>query len=202
MLLSSAFSLIIGLAVVPQVQAQATTPTPSCNVSKTSCTITFPYSGDYYVWSPPADIRTMNISLSGAQGGRSGGNGSKTSATFKALPTGSLYVYVGGQGSSGNGAAGGYNGGGAAGSGHGDEGSGGGATDIRTSTALADRIAVAGGGGGTGGWVGGTGGSAGGPTGVAGGNGQGLGGSGGTPSSGGTGGISFGAATTNGSAGA
>ena len=143
----------------------------------------------------------MNISLSGAQGGRSGGNGSKTNATFKTLPTGNLYIYVGGQGSSGNGAAGGYNGGGAAGSGHGDEGSGGGATDIRTSTALADRIAVAGGGGGTGGWVGGTGGSAGGTTGTAGGNGQGLGGAGGTPTSGGTGGVSFGAATTNGTAG-
>lgn len=197
-LISSAFSVIIGLAVVPQVQAQATTPTPSCNVSKTSCTITFPYSGDYYVWTPPADIRTMNISLSGAQGGRSGGNGSKTNATFKTLPTGNLYVYVGGQGSSGNGAAGGYNGGGAAGSGHGDEGSGGGATDIRTSTALADRIAVAGGGGGTGGWVGGTGGSAGGTTGAAGGNGQGLGGAGGTLAAGGAGGISFGASTTNG----
>ncbi len=200
--LSGAFSVIIGLAVVPQVQAQATTPTPSCNVSKTSCTITFPYSGDYYVWTPPADIRTMNISLSGAQGGRSGGNGSKTNATFRAVPTGNLYVYVGGQGSSGNNAAGGYNGGGAAGSGHGDEGSGGGATDIRTSTALADRIAVAGGGGGTGGWVGGTGGSAGGTTGTAGGNGQGLGGAGGTPTAGGAGGVSFGAATTNGTAGA
>ncbi len=200
--LSGAFSVIIGLAVVPQVQAQATTPTPSCNVSKTSCTITFPYSGDYYVWTPPADIRTMNISLSGAQGGRSGGNGSKTNATFRAVPTGNLYIYVGGQGSSGNNAAGGYNGGGAAGSGHGDEGSGGGATDIRTSTALADRIAVAGGGGGTGGWVGGTGGSAGGTTGTAGGNGQGLGGAGGTPTAGGAGGVSFGAATTNGTAGA
>ncbi|NBW72959.1 MAG: hypothetical protein EBR26_00905, partial [Microbacteriaceae bacterium] len=87
----------------------------------------------------------MSVMLSGAQGGRSGGNGAKAQANFKTVPTTPLYIYVGGQGSSGNGAAGGYNGGGRAGSGHGDEGSGGGATDIRTSTALADRIAVAGG---------------------------------------------------------
>lgn len=198
---ASSFSVILGLVIVPQVQAQATTPTPSCNASKTSCTVTFSYSGDYYIWAPPVDVRTMSIVLAGAQGGRSGGNGAKATATFKTIPTGNLYVYVGGQGSSGNGAAGGYNGGGAAGSGHGDEGSGGGATDIRTSTALADRIAVGGGGGGTGGWVGGAGGAAGGTTAAVGGNGQGLGGGAGTQSSGGPGGLSNGTATTSGFAG-
>jgi hypothetical protein len=144
----------------------------------------------------------MTISIAGAQGGRSGGNGSKTTATFRSVSTAPLYIYVGGQGSSGNGAAGGYNGGGAAGSGHNDEGSGGGATDIRTSTAIADRIAVAGGGGGTGGWVGGAGGSASSTTGNPGGNGQGLGGGGGTPTAGGIGGTSNGALTTPGAAGA
>lgn len=143
----------------------------------------------------------MSVVLAGAQGGRSGGNGSKTQGTFRTVPTTPLYIYVGGQGSSGNGAAGGYNGGGQAGSGHGDEGSGGGATDIRTSTLLADRIAVAGGGGGTGGWVGGTGGSAGGVTGGAGASGQGAGGGGGTASAGGAGGSSNGVATTTGTAG-
>lgn len=200
-LVASAFSVIIGVLVVPEVYAQATTPTPACNASKTSCTVTFPYSGDYYVWAPPADVRTMSTVLAGAQGGRSGGNGAKSTASFKTIPTGNLYIYVGGQGSSGNAAAGGYNGGGTAGSGHGDEGSGGGATDIRTSTLLADRIAVAGGGGGTGGWIAGAGGTAGGTTASAGGNGQGLGGGPGTPTAGGSGGLSFGAQTTNGSAG-
>jgi len=200
-LLASMFSIILGVIVVPQVQAQATAPTPSCNASRTTCTVTFTYAGDYYLWSVPADVRTMSISISGAQGGRSGGNGTKTLATFKTVPTGNLYVYVGGQGSSGNGAAGGYNGGGQAGSGHGDEGSGGGATDIRTSTLLADRIAVAAGGGGTGGWIGGTGGAGSGTTGLAGGNGQGLGGGAGTASVGGAGGTSYGAATTPGTAG-
>jgi hypothetical protein len=202
MLLASSFSILLGAVVVPSVQAVATNPTPVCNTTGTSCTVSFPYSGDYYIWSPPADVRSMTISIAGAQGGRSGGNGSKTNATFRTVPTTPLYIYVGGQGSSGNGAAGGYNGGGAAGSGHNDEGSGGGATDIRTSTALADRIAVAGGGGGTGGWVGGAGGSASSTTGNPGGNGQGLGGGGGTPTAGGIGGTSNGALTTPGAAGA
>lgn len=200
--LAGAFSIVLGAVVVPAVQAVATNPTPVCNATGTSCTVSFPYAGDYYTWSPPADVRTMTMSIAGSQGGRSGGNGSKTTATFKTIPTTPLYIYVGGQGSSGNAAAGGYNGGGAAGSGHNDEGSGGGATDIRTSTLLADRIAVAGGGGGTGGWVGGAGGSAASTTANPGGNGQGLGGGAGTPTAGGAGGTSNGTLTTPGAAGA
>jgi len=195
-------SIASAILVVPGVRAQSATPTANCNASNTSCTVTFPYSGDYYVWSPPADVRTMSIMLAGAQGGRGGGNGARATATFKTIPTTPLYIYVGGQGSSGNGAAGGFNGGGRAGSGHGDEGSGGGATDIRTSTLLTDRIAVAGGGGGTGGWVGGVGGQAGGPNGASGANGQGFGGGGGTALAGGAGGASNGSATTPGLAGA
>ncbi len=200
--LAGALSIVLGAVVVPAVQAVATNPTPVCNATGTSCTVSFPYAGDYYTWTPPADVRTVSISIAGAQGGRSGGNGSKTTATFRTVPTTPLFIYVGGQGSSGNGAAGGYNGGGAAGSGHNDEGSGGGATDIRTSTALADRIAVAGGGGGTGGWVGGAGGSASATTANPGGNGQGLGGGAGTPTAGGAGGTSNGTLTTPGAAGA
>jgi len=197
----SILSIAVGVLFVPGVHAQSSTPAANCNTSRTSCTVTFPYSGDYYVWTPPADVRTMSLSISGAQGGRSGGNGAKTTATFKTIPSGPLYIFVGGQGSSGNGAAGGFNGGGAAGSGHGDEGSGGGATDIRTSLLLSDRFVVAGGGGGTGGWVGGIGGSAAGATGNPGGNGQGTGGGGGTALTGGGAGVSFGAATTAPSAG-
>ena len=195
-------SIATGFLFVPGVYAQSTTPTANCNTSRTSCTVTFPYSGDYYIWTPPADVRTITMAVSGAQGGRSGGNGAKTTATFRTIPTGPLYVFVGGQGSSGNGAAGGYNGGGAAGSGHGDEGSGGGATDIRTSLLLADRVLVAGGGGGTGGWVGGVGGAGANTTGSPGGNGQGTGGGGGTPTAGGAAGVSFGAATSAPTAGA
>ena len=196
-----ASTLVLGSVVVPSVQAAATNPTPVCNATGTSCTITFPYTGDSYIWSPPSDVRSMSISLAGAQGGRAGGNGARATATFKTVPTTPLYIFVGGQGSTGSGAAGGYNGGGAAGSGHNDEGSGGGATDIRTSPFLTDRIAVAGGGGGTGGWVGGVGAPGSGTTGIQGGNGQGIGGGGGTAVAGGAGGASNGSQTTPGSAG-
>jgi hypothetical protein len=200
-LLASIISIVLGSVIVPSVQAVTINPAPVCNATGTSCTVNFPYSGDYYIWSPPADVRTMNIALSGAQGGRSGGNGGRTYAVFNSIPKTPLYIFVGGQGSSGNGAAGGYNGGGSAGFGHNDEGSGGGATDIRTSALLADRIAVAGGGGGTGGWVGGVGGAGSGSIGVAGANGQGFGGGAGTQSAGGLGGSSNGSQTTAGSSG-
>ena len=200
-LLASTFSLVLGSVVVPAVQATTSNPAPVCNTTGTSCTINFPYSGDSYIWTPPADVRSMSISLAGAQGGRFGGNGAKATATFKTIPTAPLYIFVGGQGSSGNGAAGGFNGGGVAGYGHNDEGSGGGATDIRTSPYLTDRIAVAGGGGGTGGWVGGAGAAGSGTTGTGGGNGQGFGGGAGTPVSGGAGGASNGSLTSPGAAG-
>lgn len=200
-LLASTISVVLGSVVVPSVKATTTNPTPVCNTTGTSCTINFPYSGDSYIWSPPADVRSMSISLAGAQGGRLGGNGAKATATFKTIPTTPLHIYVGGQGSAGNGAAGGYNGGGAAGYGHNDEGSGGGATDIRTSALLTDRIAVAGGGGGTGGWVGGFGGPGSGTTGTSGGNGQGMAGGAGTPVVGGAGGASNGSQTSPGAAG-
>jgi len=196
----SAISLILGFTNAPQVFAQSNLPTPSCNVSGTSCSITFSYSGDYYYWPVPTDVRTISMTVSGAQGGRNGGFGAKLVGKFSTLPTGGLYIFVGGQGSSGNGVAGGFNGGGASGRGHGDEGSGGGASDIRTSLALADRIAVAGGGGGTGGWVGGAGGAAG-SSGVAGGAGQGGAGLGATVALAGTGGAANGALASAGSAG-
>ena len=197
----SAISLILGFTNAPQVFAQSNLPTPSCNASGTSCSINFSYSGDYYYWPVPTDVRTISMTVVGAQGGRNGGYGAKLIGKFSTLPTGGLYIFVGGQGASGNGVAGGFNGGGAAGRGHGDEGSGGGASDIRTSLALTDRIAVAGGGGGTGGWVGGAGGSAG-ASGVAGGAGQGGAGLGATVALAGSGGAAYGTLASAGSAGA
>ncbi|MEY3663538.1 MAG: hypothetical protein RI919_1054, partial [Actinomycetota bacterium] len=112
----------------------------------------------------------------------------------------SLFVYVGGQGKTGSGQTGGFGGGGTSGSGHGDEGSGGGASDLRSSTALADRLVVAGGGGGTGGWVGGAGGAGGSTIANAGTAGQGGAGGGATQLAGGSAGV--GSAANNGTAGA
>ena len=146
---------LIGAGVALPSQAVSATPTPIC--SDGTCWVTFDYSGDYSVWTPPSGISSLHFDVYGAQGGRSGGKGGAVSGDFAAIPS-SLYVYVGAAGSQGNAALGGFNGGGTAGSGHADQGSGGGASDIRTSTSIADRVVVAGGGGGTGGWIGGAGG--------------------------------------------
>lgn len=194
--LIAAIATIGSALVATPAQAVSVNPTPVC--SNGSCTITFEYIGDYYLWTVPANVRTMWFDVYGAQGGRTGGLGGKISGTFAVLPT-SLYVYVGGQGKTGSGVTGGFNGGGASGTGHGDEGSGGGASDLRTSTALSDRLVVAGGGGGTGGWVGGAGGGGGSTIAAAGAAGQGSGGGGATQLAGGTSGAGYSA--SNGAAG-
>lgn len=183
--LSVILALLFGGLVAQSVRAVISNPTPVCVGS--ACTVTFDATGDFYLWIPPAGARNISFDLMGAQGGRTGGLGGRVTGTLNSVPT-SLYIYVGGAGLTGSGVAGGFNGGGAAGGTRGDEGSGGGATDIRTTNALADRIVVAAGGGGTGGFGGGAGGAAGGLTGTAGTNGQGQGGAGATQSAGGNGG--------------
>ena len=177
--------MLFGGLFAQSVRAVISNPTPTC--VGTTCTITFDSTGDYYLWTPPTGARNISFDLMGAQGGRTGGLGGRVQGSF-VTPPASLYIYVGGAGLSGAGAAGGFNGGGAAGGSRGDEGSGGGATDIRSTTSLNDRIAVAAGGGGTGGFFGGAGGAGGGLTGNAGTSGQGQGGSAGSPSAGGNGG--------------
>ncbi len=145
---------IVGAGFTLPSQAVSPTPTPYC--SDGTCWVTFDYTGDYSVWTPPSGIDSLHFDVYGAQGGRTGGRGGYVTGNFAAIPS-SLYIYVGGAGGAGNSAAGGFNGGGNSGSGHADQGSGGGATDLRTSTSSADRVVVAGGGGGTGGWIGGAG---------------------------------------------
>ena len=178
-------AVLFGGLFAQSVRAVISNPTPIC--VGTTCTLTFDTTGDYYQWTPPSGARNVSFDIMGAQGGKTGGLGGRVQGTFSSTPS-SLYIYVGGAGLAGAGAAGGFNGGGAAGGSRGDEGSGGGATDLRSTTSLNDRIVVAGGGGGTGGFYGGAGGPAGGLTGTAGTNGQGQGGSGGTQSAGGNGG--------------
>ena len=189
---------LVGTAISLPSQAVSPTPTPVC-VDGT-CWVTFDYTGDYSVWTPPAGINSLHFDVYGAQGGRSGGKGGSVSGDFAAIPT-SLFVYVGGSGSSANSAPGGFNGGGVSGNGHGDQGSGGGASDLRTSTNLSDRVVVAGGGGGTGGWVGGAGGPGGLTIAAVGTKGATAttGGGGGTQTTGGAGGL--GVTTGNGTAG-
>ena len=183
---ASILAILFGGLLIPSSRAVSANPTPVCVGA--NCTVTFSYSGDYYLWTPPANAQNIGFDVLGAQGGRSGGLGGRVTG---ALLTGNtpLFIYVGGAGAQGSGVAGGFNGGGTAGAGRGDEGSGGGASDIRTGTALASRLVVAAGGGGSGGYSGGTGGHGGGTSGGAGTSGQGQAGSGATATSGGNGGF-------------
>ena len=146
-----ALTTLIGLSLTGLSEAASTNPVPVCVDGV--CTLTFDYTGSYYQWTPPAGISQLSFDIFGGEGGRSGGKGGEVSGSFSAIPS-TLFIYVGGAGSVGNAAAGGFNGGGAAGSGHADAGSGGGATDLRIANTLADRVVVAGGGGGFGGWIG------------------------------------------------
>ncbi|MEI6766678.1 MAG: glycine-rich protein [Bacteroidota bacterium] len=157
--------------------------------------ITFNYTGSVQTWTVPTCFNSITVDASGAQGGGSnGGLGGRAIATVPVTGGATLYIYVGEQPTVRPGAgSGGFNGGGqiiAMPCGGGSDGwGGGGASDVRTSTSLNDRIIVAGGGGGTG-YSGGLGGSGGGLTG---GNGaaswiSGTQGLGGTQTSGGAGG--------------
>ena len=110
------------------------------------CVASFQYTGTEQQWSVPAGATNIRFFVYGASGARGGGGGSVT-GVLNNLPS-VLYLYVGGQGSQGRNASGGFNGGGSAGGNRGNEGSGGGASDIRSSQALSSRIVVAGGGGG------------------------------------------------------
>lgn len=181
------------LAMLPIVSSLAIAPAQAEEqCTGQNCEIRLDYTGSYQSWNIPMGARDISIQLMGAQGGKTGGRGGELNATLPEGISGQLYIFVGGAGSSGSLVPGGFNGGGQAGSAHGDEGSGGGATDIRTSLSVQDRILVAGGGGGTGGWSGGQGGNGGGLIGQDGTAGQGGGGRGGSQVSGGSAGSSNG----------
>ncbi len=154
------------------------------------CTETFEFTGSYQTWQVPSGVSKISFTVYGASGGR-GGAGGEVRGELTSLPS-TLYIYVGGQGTEGANAPGGFNGGGATTGNRGNEGSGGGASDIRFGTSLSNRVVVAGGGGGSGGYAGAPGGMGGGLIAEAGGSGQGGGGGGGTQTSGGSAGYSNG----------
>jgi hypothetical protein len=118
----------------------------------------FQYTGSQQTFVVPDCITSVTISTTGASGGTgqkgTGGKGGRATATLPVQAGETLYIYVGGQGASGNGAAGGWNGGGNGTSSNTSAyggGGGGGGSDIRQGgTGLEHRVVVAGGGGGGG----------------------------------------------------
>ena len=138
-------------------------------IARPSGSQTFSYTGSQQTFTVPAGVSTITIKVWGSQGGSggkysssycgTGGKGGYATGTLSVTAGNSVYVYVGGQGTSysscsdvmsENSLAGGWNGGG-----DGDNsysgGGGGGASDVRYGgTALNNRAIVAGGGGGHG----------------------------------------------------
>jgi hypothetical protein len=165
---------------------------------------TFDYTGGEQKFTVPARVTHIKITAHGGDGGgESGGYGGRLIAVVPVTPGEKLFVFVGGAGSQDKA---GFKGGGHGSSDGGNPAcdrcrgiGGGGASDVRQHGAeLADRILVAGGGGGEGGRgsggvdIAGNGGKGGGriagPGRAGTGSGSGLGGLGGTQQAGGTGG--------------
>lgn len=164
---------------------------------------TFNYTGGMQTFTVPVGVCDVTIQAWGAQGGScgfTGGQGGYATGDLTVAGGTTLYIYVGGQGTSNAQGSGGFNGGGTGGIGDGTGGAGGGgASDVRLGgTSLSDRVIVAAGGGGSGCQAAGGGGAGGGlngQDGALGGGGCGgcfqtdLGGSGGTQAAGGAGGT-------------
>ncbi|MCB9315720.1 MAG: HYR domain-containing protein, partial [Lewinellaceae bacterium] len=139
----------------------------NCSVQMIMGSAEFMYTGSMQTFTVPDGVTEIKVEAWGAQGGGDfGGYGGYASALIPVTPNAMLEVHVGGQPTVQLG-SGGYNGGGATialpcGGNPGTDGwPGGGASDVRTSASLSDRIIVAGGGGGMG-WSNGLGGAGGG----------------------------------------
>ena len=169
MRLRSASLLLASILVISMIPIESTTavsinPSPVCISS--NCTVSFSYTGDYYLWNAPA-TGTYTLEVWGAQGGNAGyggsiytygGKGGYAKGNISLSNNQAIYIYVGGQGVGGASTSnsdvqsGGFNGGGFGynGSTSTNRGSGGGGgTDIRTNgSTLSNRIIVAGGGAG------------------------------------------------------
>ena len=113
----------------------------------------FSFTGSVQTWTVPAGITSVNVDMSGAEGGAAisnpsvnfGGKGGRVQTTLAVTPGQVLYIYVG---EKPTGAPGGWNGGGSGGP---NSAGGGGGTDIRLGgQTLQNRILSAGAGGGAG----------------------------------------------------
>jgi hypothetical protein len=109
---------------------------------------TFYYTGGQQSFKVPRGVTAIDIVARGAAGGGDYfGRGGRVHAIIPVQPGETLYVFVGGKGSS---ASGGFNGGGNPGAG-GVSNGGGGASDVREGgSSVSDRVLVGAGGGGEG----------------------------------------------------
>ena len=80
---------------------------------------TFSYTGSEQTWTVPSGVSSITVDVKGAQGGNqtspsaSGGNGGRAQATISVTAGATIYVYVGGAGTTVKVAtSGGFNGGG------------------------------------------------------------------------------------------
>lgn len=118
----------------------------------TNNSASFSYTGGQQSWVVPAGVYSIQVDMTGAQGGshswNTGGLGGRVQTTLSVTPGQTLYIYVGGEPTD---YQGGYNGGGATNNSYTYCRGGGGGTDIRIGgTSNNDRVVVAGGGGGAG----------------------------------------------------
>jgi hypothetical protein len=101
---------------------------------------TYYYTGYMQNFSVPVDVEALTVEACGANGGMAGYSGTQgfggcIKCTVLVKGNSSLYIYVGGVGTS----IGGYNGGGAPNYYDMQSSGGGGSTDIRTTFSLSDR---------------------------------------------------------------
>lgn len=138
---NSLFFLILAFIAIPI----------SCIHAQTS--VNFNFTGSAQTWTVPPCVTTISVEVAGAKGGGvNGGNGARLNANIAVTPGQVIQINIGGMGGQGTN-SGGWNGGG---TGHNSNTlptrasfGGGGASDIRINgTALANRVIVAGGGGG------------------------------------------------------
>lgn len=156
---------IFNASISQNAGAVSAAPVADCS-AVTTCTVTFAYTGDYYSWTVPLGVSSIVVDAYGAAGGLSNyrtntataSKGGRVQATLSATAGETLYIYVGGAGTTASGtsiaSSAGWNGGGKGGYGNLSVAywgsGGGGASDIRTSVGvLSSRILVAGGGGGS-----------------------------------------------------
>ena len=165
--LSALFAASLSCAFLSSISSQAASSAPSPVCTAGTCTVDFPFTGDFYSWSAPI-TGTYTLEVWGAQGGDAGYNGTVMLAGGKGgyakgnlnlTATNAISIYVGGKGEGAASTtlsarvAGGWNGGGQGFNGEltSDErgAGGGGASDVRVGgSSLSNRVIVAGGGGG------------------------------------------------------